>query len=87
MKSTTRLRKLHLVDKDASLAKIDAEIGGYDDDVEYSAIRIGRSSTRTRSSDCGAPTPARSRSRADHAKVSGRRDQSRRDAPDGDGEG
>jgi arylsulfatase A-like enzyme len=33
--------KLHLVDKDASLAKIEAEIGGYDDDVEYSDRRIG----------------------------------------------
>jgi arylsulfatase A-like enzyme len=33
--------KLHLVQKDASLAKIEAEIGGYDDDVEYSDHRIG----------------------------------------------
>ncbi len=33
--------KLHLVGKDASLAKIEAEIGGYDDDVAYSDHRIG----------------------------------------------
>ena len=33
--------KLHLVGKEASLAKIEAEIGGYADDVAYSDHRIG----------------------------------------------